>query len=148
MYEVVRTRKTTVPGAIAYFYMMKPRKFYYSLLIVHGVYVLLTAIWALIDIGSFMSVTGPKSDIWLVKTVAVLLLPISLCILFPLFSSINPLLSILVSMLSAAGLAAIDFYYTSNNTISAVYQYDGILQILFLISWLYILVKNRRSVAS
>ena len=35
-----------------------------------GLYFLVTAIWPLVHIASFMKVTGPKRDIWLVKTVA------------------------------------------------------------------------------
>jgi hypothetical protein len=123
---------------------MRPRRFYYGLIIFHGLYLLITAIWPLIDIESFMRVTGPKTDIWLVKTVAVLLIPVSICILFPLFSRINPILSILVSLLCTAGLAAIDFYYTSTETISNVYRYDGFLQVILFVSWLSILIRNRQ----
>jgi len=34
-----------------------------------GLYWLVTGLWGLIDVHSFMKVTGPKTDIWLVKTV-------------------------------------------------------------------------------
>jgi len=31
-------------------------------------------IWSLVSIGSFQKVTGPKTDVWLVKTVGVLVI--------------------------------------------------------------------------
>lgn len=61
-------------------------KVYNLLSLVQGIYTLLTALWALVDIKSFMEVTGPKTDVWLVKTVAVVLLPIAVCFLWGLFS--------------------------------------------------------------
>ena len=115
---------------------------YRVLIRVQGIYTLITALWGLLHIESFMAVTGPKTDIWLVKTVAVLLIPI--CI--PLFWGIlhktyHPLIA-LVSLCAAAGLAAIDFYYTANGTIKWIYALDGILELLFVLAWLLILAKN------
>ena len=49
-----------------------------NLSILQGIYYLITGIWPLIHIGSFMKITGPKTDRWLVKTVGVLLAVISL----------------------------------------------------------------------
>jgi hypothetical protein len=116
---------------------MLPRHVYKTLLTIQGLYILITAIWPLIDIESFMRVTGPKTDIWLVKTVAVLLIPISVGILLPLISPTHFLQSFMLGLSSAVGLAAIDFYYTINNTIDDIYMWDGILQCLFAVCWLY-----------
>ena len=57
------------------------RKMYSLLLGVQGYYTLLTAISGLVDIDSFMALTGPKNDIWLVKTVSVVLLAVAVCLL-------------------------------------------------------------------
>jgi hypothetical protein len=51
-------------------------KLFRIVLWVQTIYYLLTAIWPLADIESFMLVTGRKTDIWLVKTVSVLLLAV------------------------------------------------------------------------
>jgi hypothetical protein len=32
-----------------------------------GSYYLITGLWAILDIKSFMTITGPKCDVWLVK---------------------------------------------------------------------------------
>jgi hypothetical protein len=41
-----------------------------TLIWIHAVYTLLTAVWPLVDIKSFMIITGHKTDIWLVKLLA------------------------------------------------------------------------------
>ena len=122
---------------------MDHRKLYITLIIVHGLYILVTALWPLFDINSFMDVTGPKTDIWLVKTVGVLLIPIAICIFSALFLETHPLPVILVGITCSAGLAAIDFYYTSNETISNIYAWDGVLELIFLVGWLYLLARFR-----
>ncbi|HZW07268.1 MAG TPA: hypothetical protein VFF65_09095, partial [Phycisphaerales bacterium] len=39
---------------------------------VHGVYFTLTGVWPIVHMPSFLAVTGPKTDLWLVRTVGVL----------------------------------------------------------------------------
>lgn len=109
-----------------------------------GSYTLITALWALIDIRSFMLVTGPKTDIWLVKTVAILLLPIGTCILLGIFLKQDQWIVLLIASMTALGLVAIDFYYTINGTISIIYQLDGFLELLFFIGWLIIFLREKK----
>ena len=117
---------------------MFPRKLYKGLLWVQGGYSLLTALWGLIDIDSFMVVTGPKVDIWLVKTVSVTLVAISVTlILFALVPS-NPLPAIVLGFLTSAGLAAIDFYYSGRDRIWDIYALDGVAEALFALVWIYL----------
>jgi hypothetical protein len=120
------------------------QKLYKTLLWIQGVYTLLTALWALVDIDSFMVITGPKYDIWLVKTVSVLLL--SICVVFfsGIFLKMHPLPLMLTGISTSAGLAAIDFYYTSIERIKWVYALDGITEILFLIAWLFLLANIKK----
>jgi hypothetical protein len=124
---------------------MQNKKLLAFILWIQGSYILLTALWALIDIESFMVVSGPKTDTWLVKTVAILLLPISVCFFSNIFLKVHPLPVMLVAITTSAGLAFIDFYYTANHTIKWVYAIDGILQIIFLMGWIYLLVNFRIS---
>jgi hypothetical protein len=118
-------------------------KLYRILLWVQAIYFFLTALWGLVDIDSFMAVTGPKADIWLVKTVSVLLIPIVISMLCGIFLDAHPLHVILVAGTAAAVLAFIDFYYTANNTIRNVYALDGIVETLFVLSWIYLLLQYR-----
>src|SRR5437763_430768 len=40
---------------------------------VQGLYYLVTGLWPLLSIGTFQLVTGPKRDLWLVKTAGLLI---------------------------------------------------------------------------
>ena len=117
---------------------MNRQKLYKYALLVQGMYVLLTAVWALVDIQSFMFITGPKTDVWLVRTVAVLLICISLFFLLSSKKSEEPRVT-LTALVFSFGLAYIDFYYTLNNTIRWVYALDGIVESMFGLLWLYFL---------
>ena len=121
-----------------------PAKIYKLLLWVQGLYTLLTALWGLLDIDSFMVVTGPKTDIWLVKTVSVLLVAIAICMLSALFVSGRSLPVIILAALCNIGLASIDFYYALHGVISNIYMLDGIAEIILLIGWIYVLVKYKQ----
>jgi predicted tellurium resistance membrane protein TerC len=114
------------------------------LLWVQGVYTLLTALWGLIDIDSFMAVTGPKHDIWLVKTVSVVLLAIAATLLSHLWVRTDPLPALLLGLLTSVGLAAIDFYYSGRGVISPVYALDGVAETLFALVWIYLLFRLKR----
>src|SRR5215204_6110532 len=110
---------------------MLPQKLYSGILWAQGIYTFLTATWPIVDIESFMLVTGYKTDLWLVKTVSILLLAISisllLCTVFKQFNYPVALLALLV----AVGMAYVDFYYSLNNTISKIYMADGFVEIGF-----------------
>lgn len=123
---------------------MAARKIYTALLWIQGLYTLLTALWGLIDIDSFMAVTGPKNDLWLVKTVSVVLLAIAVTLLSFVFVSSDPLPAILLGFLTSAGLAAIDFYYSGREVISTVYALDGIAEVVFALAWVYLLAQRRK----
>ena len=112
---------------------------------IQTLYYLITAAWALVDIKSFMEITGPKTDIWLVKTVSVLLLAISFCFLANLFIKTKPWPVIILAAGCCIFLAFIDFYYAGKQTISAVYFLDGIAQILLLLAWLFVIFKIKNS---
>ena len=122
---------------------MNRQKLYKYALLVQGMYVLLTAVWALVDIQSFMFITGPKTDVWLVRTVAVLLICISLFFLLSSKKSEEPRVT-LTALVFSFGLAYIDFYYTLNNTIRWVYALDGIVESMFGLLWLYFLFSPRK----
>ena len=121
---------------------MRWQKLYMLTLWAQGIYTFFTAVWPIVDIESFMLVSGYKTDIWLVKTVSILLIAVSVCLLINT-SSVHPTLSIIIlALLVAVGMAYVDFYYSLNGTISKIYMADGFVEILFIISWLIILIKN------
>jgi hypothetical protein len=113
-------------------------KVYRCLLSVQSLYILITAAWPIIDIESFMYVTGPKQDIWLVKTVGALLIPIAICLGVHLIIRSNFLPAFLLGSLTALAFSLIDFYYALRGTISPIYLLDGMLEAIFLFTWIYV----------
>jgi hypothetical protein len=117
---------------------------YRLLLIVQGFYTFIVGLWAIIDIDSFMEITGPKTDIWLVKTVSYFFVVIGLTLVAHLREPDKPVFpAIILGCLVSAGLAVIDFFYSSRNTISFIYASDGIIELFFLIGWIIVLVRSK-----
>jgi hypothetical protein len=111
-----------------------------SLLIIHGAYLLVAALWPILDINSFVHVTGHKTDTWLIKSMSLVLLPASLCFLAQYFArpyNWEPV-AILGASLSAV-LAWVDFYYVLNGVIPGIYLVDGVIQLVLMASWFYLL---------
>lgn len=110
-------------------------RLYTTLALVQGLYYLITGVWSLISIGSFQRVTGPKTDLWLVKTVGVLVGVIGsvLCRagIQRNSSSDIPLLA----AGSAAGLAAIDIIYVAKRRISSIYLLDAAAELILVAGW-------------
>jgi hypothetical protein len=105
-------------------------------------YYLLTALWPLVHISSLMAVTGFKQDEWLVKTVGVLILCISLACLYSLYiEEASRAISLLI-VSSSAGLMFIDIYYTLTNVIREIYLVDALIQAFFLCLWFGLRAQN------
>jgi hypothetical protein len=98
-------------------------------------YFLITALWPLIHIESFLRITGQKKEVWLVKTVSVLLCSIGITLLSSAyFNEINRSI-IVLALSSAAGLIMIDVYYTIKGKILPVYLADASLEAGLIICW-------------
>lgn len=97
-------------------------------------YYFITAVWPMVSIKTFMMVTGPKTDIWLVDTVAVLILGISIALAVSLAAQEVSLDAYVLSAAAAIGLMVIDIRYTQNGTISPLYLLDAAPEFLFALS--------------
>ena len=111
---------------------------------IQGIYYFLTGVWGIVDIESFMMVTGPKVDIWLVKTVSVLVIAISLVFLYAGIRKRITQETILLAVASALGFIIIDVYYVSINRISAIYLMDALAQLALLTGWGFAYYQARR----
>ncbi|HEX8038350.1 MAG TPA: hypothetical protein VF490_04345 [Chryseosolibacter sp.] len=114
------------------------------LLWTQATYIMVTAIWPLVDIASFMYVTGEKTDVWLVKTVGALLVPVAACLYTHLFIETDHRPALVLGSLTAVAFISIDFYYALTDVISDIYLADGILEIMFVVGWVCI-ARARRS---
>jgi cation transport ATPase len=96
---------------------------------VQGWYFVLTGVWALVHIQSFLLVTGPKTDLWLVKTVGVLVAVIGAALLLAARQRrIDPPI-VLLAAGSALGLAGIDLVYALGGRISPIYLLDAVAEL-------------------
>ncbi|HYG49759.1 MAG TPA: hypothetical protein VD905_02600, partial [Flavobacteriales bacterium] len=86
-------------------------------------------------------ITGPKTDVWLVKTVAVLLVVISLCMILYVKTGGSELPVMVQGGITAIGLMVIDFYYVSKDVISPIYAWDGVIQAIFFLLWGIIFIR-------
>lgn len=113
--------------------------------IVQGVYFFITGVWPLLHIESFIWLSGPKYDIWLVKTVGILLALIGLHMFVAGYCRRLNVETFLIAAGSAAALATVDIYYVSIGRIWETYLLDAGIEVIFVILWLMI---SRRSIQS
>jgi ABC-type Fe3+-siderophore transport system permease subunit len=106
-----------------------------KLALIQGLFYLATGVWPLIDIESFQVVTGPKTDLWLVRTVGVLVAVVGAVLIA---ASRNRRVTPEIVMLAvgaALGLAAIDLRYALTGRISPVYLADAMVEIALSVLW-------------
>jgi hypothetical protein len=108
-----------------------------------GAYFAAAGIWPLLDITSFQLVTGPKTDLWLVKTVGVLIVVIGAVLLRAARARRVGAEIALLGAGSALGLAAIDLIYSLRGTISSIYLLDAAAELVLVLCWVLV----RRSVS-
>ena len=102
---------------------------------VQAVYFVVTGVWPIVHIRSFMAVTGPKRDIWLVKTVGVLVTVVGAVIgLAAWRGSFTPEV-FLLAVGSAAALAGVDVYYHLRGVIPRVYLLDAVAEGVLIAGW-------------
>lgn len=113
----------------------RPKPFVVSIL--QGVYWFITGIWPFLHLRSFLWVTGPKEDIWLLYTVSVLITVIGGVLLAAgLQKNVTQELKWL-GIASAAGLTGIDVYYAGTDVIWDVYLLDAAGELLLILLWLW-----------
>lgn len=101
-----------------------------------AIFYVITGIWPLVHIRSFMWVTGPKTDRWLVKTAGVLITVVGAALgLAGLRGRVAPEARLL-AVGSALGLTGIDVVYVARRRISPVYLLDALAELLLVAWWL------------
>lgn len=100
-----------------------------------GAYYLVSGAWAVVHIDSFQKVTGRKTDLWLVKTVGLLLVAIGGgLILAGVHRGLAPGL-VFIAMASAAALLIIEVVYVLKRVIGPIYLADALVEAAFLVWW-------------
>jgi hypothetical protein len=113
-----------------------------------GWYYLLTGLWPLLHIRSFLAVTGPKADMWLVKIVGLLAASSGFCFLVGAGKKKLPDVLFILALTNAAAFASIDLYYVGTSTIRPVYLLDAAAESCFILLCIIFLLKRARQKAS
>ena len=113
-----------------------------TLAAVQGLYFLATGVWPLVHIPSFLEVTGPKTDLWLVYTVGALVAVVGLVLLC---SARTGRVSQEVALLAAgcaAALAAVDVLFVSRGVLPRVYLLDAAVELVILLAWGFVYLRR------
>ena len=125
------------------------------LLWVQGVYYFITGVWPLVSIRTFILVTGPKTDHlvtgrendhWLVMTVGVLVAAIGAALLVAAWRKAVTREILVLAILSALGLTAIDVIYVAREVIPPIYLADAVAELLLIGAWCWTLFARARHV--
>jgi hypothetical protein len=102
---------------------------------VQALYFIPFSLWGLLHIRSFMWVTGKKEDVWLVKTVCLLLITIGAVLgRAGMKERVTPEIAAL-GIGSSASLATIDVWYVAKGRIRWVYLLDAVANAGFIAGW-------------
>jgi hypothetical protein len=97
-----------------------------------SIYYLITGIWPILSISTFQDITGPKTDLWLVRMVGLLVIAIGLTMLL---ATLNLRLTpeiVVLALASALAFTAIDVFYSLNGRISKLYLGDAVLELVII----------------
>ena len=102
---------------------------------VQGVFYVATGVWPLVHVDSFLAVTGPKTDLWLVYTVGVLVTVVGAVLLLAARSGrVTPEI-VALAVGAAVVLAGIDVVFVLRNVIPPIYLADAAVEAVLVLWW-------------
>lgn len=101
-----------------------------------GCFYLVSGLWPVVHLRSFMAVTGPKTDYWLVQSFGVLVAAIGAVFLIRGVKGPGAVTR-QFGLASAFALTAIDVRFVATGTISPIYLCDAAAELLLAIAWLW-----------
>lgn len=103
---------------------------------VHGIFYVATGVWPLVNTETFQAVTGPKTDLWLVITVGLLMAVSGVVYLSAAWRGIFRGEVVALAIGQAFTLTGIDVYYVVEGTIAPIYLLDAVAELLLVAGWL------------
>src|SRR3954447_16649420 len=103
---------------------------------VHAIYYAVTGVWPILHLRSFVAVTGPKVDLWLVKTVGVLVTAVGLVIAMAAWRGTIDAEIVTLAVACAAGLGASDVVYVVKRVVAPIYLTDAAAEAILIACWL------------
>lgn len=102
---------------------------------VQGFYYLATGVWPLVSLDSFLKVTGPKTDLWLVQAFGVLVAVVGVVLLLAAWRQKVPLEIVTLGVGMAMALAGVAIVFVLRRDIGAVYLIDAVAEIGLIALW-------------
>jgi len=107
-----------------------------------GLFNIVGGVWPLLHLPSFEAVLGPKTDRWLVRTVAGLMI-----VNGTVQVSVGPSAEALqqarrIGIGTALTLGTIDLVYAPSGRISKVYLIDALLEGAWILAWFHVSRRN------
>jgi hypothetical protein len=111
---------------------------------IQGFYYVATGLWPLVSLDTFVAVTGPKTDFWLVRTVSLLVICIGAALL--LSAKMNRVTApiVILAISAAACLGWVDANYSLRGIIWPVYMMDAFAEALLIVGWSTAYLLSRR----
>lgn len=107
-----------------------------------GAYFIITGIWPLLGMDSFITATGPKQDTWLVEMVGLLSASIGLTFVVAGLRRQRP--PLLLGYSVALSFLLMDLTYVIKGVIGRVYLLDGAIQLVFIALVSVLVVKRKQ----
>jgi hypothetical protein len=115
-----------------------------AICLLQGIYYFITGVWPLLHIESFIWLSGPKYDIWLVKTVSIILAVIGISLFSAAFKKRVMFETFFLAAGSAAALAVVDIYYAAViDRIYDIYLLDALAEIILVLLWLIFIGRKK-----
>jgi hypothetical protein len=109
----------------------------YKVALVQGIYFLITGIWPLLSMKTFLLITGPKKDLWLVRTVGLILAVIGAVLLYAQMTGSINMPVIWLAIGSSLALAVVEFIYVAQRVISPIYLADAFAELILIAWWAF-----------
>lgn len=107
--------------------------------LVQGIYFVVTGIWPVVNMASFITATGPKQDTWLVEMVG--LLSTSIGLTYIVTSLRRRALPVLLGYSVSFSFLVMDLIYVIRGEIDQIYLLDAGIQAAFIIAVTVIVAK-------
>lgn len=112
--------------------------------LIQGIYYLLAGLWPVLNIHSFLMVTGPKQDLWLVKTVGLLAGAIGAALVTAGLRRETTIPVVVLGGVSAAAFLVIEVFYVTHGVIPQIYLADALIEAILLGLWRSSVIPRRR----
>ncbi|HSL44215.1 MAG TPA: hypothetical protein VK897_12335 [Anaerolineales bacterium] len=104
--------------------------------LVQGIYFFISGIWPILSMSTFLKVTGPKTDLWLVKTVGLILAVIGIVLIYAQWNAKVDTSIMILAIGSALSLVIVEFVYVAKRVISPIYLGDAAIELILIAWWI------------